>query len=152
MPGATSSPPSCAGFVCWPGWPAGTWPRPPGSASRPSPGPNAGTPFCPGVTAWAGATGMTGCAPDGRAPLVPPFREPSRRAKHNRGGAEAEPVTVRLPGPAKAENGMDRALGLRVRSVPRLGQVPGKPPGAGRDFGAGPRLALAKEVPGEGAR
>jgi len=67
-------------------------------------------------------------------------------------GAEAEPVTVRLPGPAKAENGMDRALGLRVRSVPRLGQVPGKPPGAGRDFGAGPRLALAKEVPGEGAR
>ena len=49
------------------GCPAGTWLRPPGSASPASPGPNADTPFCPGVTAWADATGITG---DRRAVLL----------------------------------------------------------------------------------
>ena len=60
VPGAASSPPSCAGLACWPGCPAGTWLRPPGSASPPSPGPNADKPFCRGVTAWADATRITG--------------------------------------------------------------------------------------------
>jgi Domain of unknown function (DUF5753) len=59
VPSATSSPPSCAALACWPGGPAGTWPRPPGSASPPSPRPNADKPFFPGVTAWADATRIT---------------------------------------------------------------------------------------------
>jgi hypothetical protein len=60
VPGATRSPPSCAGLACWPGCPAGTWLRPPGSASPPSPGPNADKPICRGVTAWADAARITG--------------------------------------------------------------------------------------------